>query len=200
LYRGFKNYKDGVENPVKSVFDTLQSACQRDVKIIVCGDFNIDQERDRNTIPGRLLESWSLENNLTQLISDNTRRRTVTRDRVVSLLESKIDHVWTNDQLNTDALHFPSRLSDHDFIWTKTKITWAKKTTKTFMRDYAKLTENNIIGMALEYDKPSTVDELEILHNNIFQCLAPLRVVKTRDPTQRESPEIAKLLKKRDRK
>lgn len=105
----------------------------------------------------------------------NTRRRVVNRAGGIRLEESCIDLALTND-INADCINFGSCHSDHDFLWTKIPFDNIKrKTEKVIMRDYSKLTQNNV-ARHIKGNIQTALD-LETSQLEILEKLAPKRVI-----------------------
>lgn len=197
IYRGFKTYIRTPNEELKEFFATINNVCKHSGKTLIEGDFNIDPMRDANTKQGKLLTDLCLENGLLHLMKNSTRRRIVNRVRGVRLEESKIDLALSNDIL-ADCLNFSSANSYHDFLWSKIPFHRTScRTEKITIRDYTRLTSANV-ACRITGDI-SNATELEASQLEILNSLAPLRVIRTRQPTHIVNPRVEKLKKKRDR-
>ncbi len=88
---------------------------------ITGGDFNLDWDKRSDSSYHcssllMLLEAWSDEHALSQLISTTTRHREVKRTSGVSNEKSCIDLILTNNSEKYTCGQFPGISNDHDII------------------------------------------------------------------------------------
>lgn len=199
LYRGFKNYRAADFDTIGYLFGLLDECCKTEKVVIIVGDFNIDPERDINTPQGRALESLIINNGLSQKVDFVTRARVVNRNNILTLEESTIDLVLTNDP-GEGKIISEHTTSDHRLIGFMIKKDVKKALTKKVsIRDWAMLTPRCVAKAISSRPDPTTLEESNELLRWVINILAPYRVIRTRLPENMVNPKIEKIKKRRDR-
>jgi len=202
LYRGFKL----PENCLPAEFfqrylDEINKYSNSWKEIIVMGDFNIDPKRDVSKWNGRMLENFILSNGLKQHVRGTTRRRIILKKNgSYSTQESLIDLVLSRDIKPKKVTKKSDYVSDHCIILVQCEASRLPNITKKFqIRDLTKLNQHNILREAFKKPNITTLDEINNLHEEIYEKLAPIRSARTRNPLQLINPRIEKIKKRRDR-
>jgi len=199
VYRGFKNFNPN-RDPLDYLFNTLSATCDTAKDVVIVGDFNIDPIRDLATPAGQRLLSLTVDKSLHQLVNANTRFRVVNRNGALTLEESRIDLVLsTNDSVRVEVRSQYN--SDHCLIEAETHELSIPKTEKIVIRDWSKMTEQNMVyfwdNVPMTYQLD--LSDLNVILQSMFHHLAPERVVRTRSDVDLVNPKIEKVKKRRDR-
>ncbi len=117
VYCGFKNYEPGsVTSNLERLLINLRLVCDKNSKVMIGGDFNVDPTRQDKK--SKLVELWQTDCGLDQLVTDITRIREVNG----SLQQSMIDLIFTKDLENVSVTPVNSEVSDHCLMVANTKI------------------------------------------------------------------------------
>jgi len=199
-YRGFTTKNETQQDHFKKILSNLKMV---NFPLLLVGDLNVDPRRDANKWNGRLLQSWAIEEGLSQLVKGFTRSRVVTKQNGQSRLEkSKLDLVYTNRGGDLNVTKESGYNSDHlvIIIDIKTIKCQTYPPEKIVIRDNTRLTENNIISFV--QNNPTqiqSIEDLKAYHLSIYEHLAPERVIRIRNDRQIVNPRIEKCKKRRDR-
>jgi len=200
IYKGFKLQGfDSQTAHLHKLIKELEQLSNTTKKLIIGGDFNIDLLKPSSGL--NELEKWSFTRGLTQLVTENTRRRVVNVNGLIRVEESAIDHVYTD--LENMQLIQSFSVSDHDFLMVKSHqyTNQATKKIKKLVRDwrdYDKIMVEAIISDKMETTQISSHDELNSLLNDTLDEIAPLRVIRIKE-TSIISTKVESLKKRRDR-
>lgn len=204
LYRGFRTppnlQPEQFFNLYINKLDSIVTN-QKFKDVIILGDFNIDPIRDLDKWHGRMLESWTSDNLLTQHITGTTRHRPVLSQQGYTLQKSQIDLIYTRNIL--PGIQFRKRSdygSDHVCLEVNYIQEIPKTTKKIKIRDATKLTEHNIQREAWSLNEnPQDLQSINKIHRKILNKLAPFRTIHIRDESHIVNPRIEKVRKRRDR-
>jgi len=220
IYRPFTNH-NGLSQGAN--FDCLLK-CLNEIPIgdkttYVGGDFNADYLRMNDpsyhlaTYLNRL-EIWSIENGLTQHISEVTRLRSITMaDGSRRIEESCLDHLYGEVQDDRKRTYKTVNIPGSDHV--AVMVSWEEmpiRTKKTVTRDWRnynmmKLTEVMKEDASLEHmetlrlatDADDLNSRLAAFHRYVLNRICPERVVRLRRQGQVVDNQIEKLKKRRDR-
>jgi len=181
-----------------TLLDTIQRAISKTT--FICGDMNINLADTCDTNEKYTLINWMLENNLVQIVKENTRHRVVnTRngERIETLL---IDHIYTNDKNRIlKVCQIETGYSDHELISFKFKLdNKVEPLVKTKVRDWRKYTKERLIKWTTKYSQIQGVGPLDVIFQ-VLEKLAPYRVIRFRDNMgQLVNTRVEKKKKKRN--
>jgi hypothetical protein len=219
VYRQFKlwpgqTHRGEMDKILKGLYDIHSSSNGK--LIVIGGDFNLDWHKRNDPSYHssplvHLLEEWSDECSMSQLVKETTRHRTVKlKSGQNRTEESCIDLIFTNNSSRCMAGQSPGFTSDHDIISVSicdTRINKTKFRRKFKLRDWRNYDANlvNFIANDFPITLPpgGSIDEwaqsIENSLRNVTDSVAPLRVVKTNRVNDVINTRIAALTKKRDR-
>jgi len=131
IYKGFKLPSGQTPNTfLAELLASLNYIVEKGGNVVIGGDFNIDLTKKSKS--NELIDRWAIDNGLTQWIHEITRTRVTTKDNVLHIESSLLDHLYSNFELNHSLIN---SISDHVMIQIseKSKI---KKKTKIKIRDW----------------------------------------------------------------
>jgi len=205
VYRPFKNVADNTQTIYfDKLLATLARVSRSTKKVCIGGDFNINYEKESQL--KSLLDLWSLENDLTQLIEEPTWHRTVKIDNINHLRKSCLDLIFTNGEGNHEVL---DRLtSDHNctaFTFTGHNLKISRKKFKR--RDYRaykneainNIFNDNLSNQSLSGDPEFDTDTVINATIDALDALCPKRTIRTALPTDIVDTALEKIKKKRKR-
>jgi hypothetical protein len=222
LYRPFKvetglNLMIQFDRLLEHLDNQLLINVKRD--IIIAGDINLDYLRvgDPTYSNAKMLDKlgiWSAKWGLSQLISDKTRHRSVTKaDGSIRVEESLIDHLYATEKLLPKL--YDMGASDHHAITltTSSKPVSIHTNIKIFRRDWRSYNKHNVHAIIKSKEMSERIDSIKELNDAeslnreitsiqdlILRVLAPLRAFRTRDEKQIINSEVEALKKRRNRK
>ena len=192
------------------LMDKAEKAIQEKTEVIIMGDINVNtgiiHEQGGHRYLKEIIETFTINNNMAQLVQNYTRSRVVSG----KLQNSTIDHVYTNMPDNiTDLSQINPASSDHSMIYFTRKTGYIKNIDQAQERRCFKfyieelfneeLANRNWEAVLGEQDVDKAVEKLSTNICTVLDRHAPLKKFVTK-PKQKKaiSEETAKELKKRD--
>ena len=185
--------------------ETLTSLFEGDKKIILLGDFNLDQlkRNDPTYHHSRLYETWKAfetEQQLLQLVDFPTWAREVQGAVKTSIL----DHIYVNDSSLVDDINELSiETSDHCPVMATMSLRVSNVKQKVWMRNWKNYTKENLLeNLELEnwsircINVEDFYDEMEQKIMRAFNTLVPLEEKTIRNNVY-ENQKISDLKRKR---
>jgi hypothetical protein len=185
--------------------ETLTSLFEGDKKIILLGDFNLDQlkRNDPTYHHSRLYETWKAfetEQQLLQLVDFPTWAREVQGAVKTSIL----DHIYVNDSSLVDDINELSiETSDHCPVMATMSLRVSNVKQKMWMRNWKNYTKENLLeNLELEnwsircINVEDFYDEMEQKIMRAFNTLVPLEEKTIRNNVY-ENQKISDLKRKR---
>jgi exonuclease III len=179
-----------------SIIKCLNDLSRTNRTLIIGGDFNVDLGKKSSNLD--LLQNWSTEFGLEQLVKNFTWRRVVLDE----IQQSAIDHIYTNDP--KIVINHLQSVSDHDIITVSKEFPKITR-SKVVLRDWRPYTSERLNEeIAKETEKISnseilnTYEGLSKVLNNVLELLAPKRTIRIRE-CQIVSQKLEKVKKRQDR-